>query len=143
MLAFDGAEQIAVDAQGDLVLTLPPSSTETAKGPSPALRLHKPGVYQRDEQGEKHLLAGTYVLKASKTTTAHPTVALHLRETQHVAFQIAAYDASKPLIIDPVLSWATYLGGSDTARGGAIAVDAAGNAYVTGSTRSFSFPGAR
>ena len=138
MLAFDGAEQLTVDEQGDLVLTLPPSATETAQGAAPALRLHKPVVYQKDEQGEKHLLAGTYVLKAS---TVHHAVAMHFGETPQVAFQIASYDASQPLIIDPVLSWATYLGGSGFDQGYGIAVDAAGNAYVTGLTGSSDFPG--
>ena len=138
MLAFDGAEQLTVDEQGDLILTLPQSSIETTEGAAPTLRLHKPVVYQKDEQGEKHLLAGTYVLKPA---TAHPTVALQRAETPHVAFQVASYDATRPLIIDPVLSWATYLGGSGFDQGYGIAVDAAGNAYVTGLTGSSDFPG--
>ena len=128
MLAFDGAEQVTVDEQGDLVLTLLQSSAETAEGAA-TVRLHKPIVYQKDELGEKHLLAGTYMLK---TATADQAATMHLREKQHVAFQIASYDASKPLIIDPVLSWATYLGGSSADIGGGIAVDAEGNSYITG-----------
>ena len=135
MLAFDGAGQIAVDEQGDLVLTLP-STTSGEAGEQPphfasTLRLHKPVVYQQDEQGKKHLLASGYVLRATESAAAHPTVALHPQETQQVVFQVTSYDTSKPLIIDPVLSWATYLGGNDTAYGGGIAVDAAGNAYVS------------
>lgn len=59
-----------------------------------------------------------------------------------VGVQVAAYDVSRPLVIDPVLSYATYLGGSgagdDIAWG--IAVDAGGNAYVTGETASLDFP---
>ena len=67
---------------------------------------------------------------------------LQASETARVAFQVAAYDASQPLIIDPVLSWATYLGGSDNDEGLGIAVDPAGNAYVTGRPpRRPSFPG--
>lgn len=139
-LAFDGADQIAVDDQGDLVLTLPQSLREAADRAAPTLRLHKPVVYQRDEHGEKHLLAGTYVLKAA---AAHQAVALHIQKTQHVAFQVASYDASQPLIIDPVLSWATYLGGTEYDIGYGIAVDAAGTAYVTGNTQTpaSGFPG--
>jgi len=139
MLAFDGAEQITVDEQGDLVLTMTPSSTEISNNAAPTLRLHKPVVYQRDEQGEKHMLAGAYVFKAA---TDQKGIALHYSpETQHVAFQVASYDMNKPLIIDPVLSWATYLGGNGDDRGTGIATDAAGNSYVTGSTDSSVFPG--
>src|SRR2546427_12683521 len=55
-------------------------------------------------------------------------------------FQVAAYDASRPLIIDPVLFYSTYLGGSGDDIGNSIAVDAAGNAYVTGQIQSTNFP---
>jgi len=138
-LAFDGAEQIAVDDQGDLVLTLSQSSAETA---APILRLYKPVVYQRDEQGQKHLLASSYVVRSSETATTHAKHAFWTAgENSHVTFQVASYDASKPLIIDPVLSWATYRGGNLEDFGGGIAVDQAGQAYVTGTTLSSNFPG--
>jgi len=131
-LAFEGAEQIEVDQHGDLVITVPQSSTNTVGGDAAALRLHNPIVYQMGDQGEKHLLVGTYVLLTAETSPLTP----------HVAFEVASYDASKPLIIDPVLSWATYLGDSGADVGVRIAVDAAGNAYVAGQTYSTSgFPG--
>jgi hypothetical protein len=41
---------------------------------------------------------------------------------------VAAYDTSKPLIIDPVLSYSTYLGGNSIDEGHGITVDASGNA---------------
>jgi len=57
-----------------------------------------------------------------------------------VTFEIAPYDTALPLIIDPVLSYSTYLGGSDMDYANAIAVDSSGNAYVTGYTASVDFP---
>ena len=150
-LAFDGAEQIEVDQDGDLVLTVPQSSTEAAGGDAATLRLHKLVVYQRDEHGEKHLLSGTYVLVTAETSSSGPASAVQETSgqtspsslTPHVTFQVASYDRSQPLIIDPVLSWSTYLGGSGHDHGNGIAVDAAGNAYVTGSTQTpgSGFPG--
>lgn len=54
--------------------------------------------------------------------------------------QVGDYDRTRPLVIDPVLVYATYLGGSLADAGRRIAVDAAGNAYVTGATSSADFP---
>jgi hypothetical protein len=45
-----------------------------------------------------------------------------------------------PLIIDPILTYASYLGGSLTETGRGIAVDTQGCAYVTGTTTSVDFP---
>jgi hypothetical protein len=52
----------------------------------------------------------------------------------------AKYDATRPLIIDPVLSYGAYLGGNNQDSGRGIAADADGNAYVTGFTQSADFP---
>jgi hypothetical protein len=117
-MAFEGAEQIEVDEEGDLVLTVLPSTDFTGKD-TPTLRLQKPVVYQIGDAGERHFLDGTYVLLDSETSSLRPASAvLHPHGTAHpstslpphVALQVASYDTSKPLIIDPVLSWATYLG---------------------------------
>jgi hypothetical protein len=59
---------------------------------------------------------------------------------REVAFKLAKYDAAKPLVIDPVLVYSTYLGGSGVDEGNGIAVDNSGNAYVTGVTGSLNFP---
>src|SRR5947207_12026206 len=56
-----------------------------------------------------------------------------------IGFQIGAYDMSRPLVIDPVLSYSTYLGGSGQDSAQAIAVDSSGNAYITGTTYSTNF----
>ncbi len=119
VLAFDGAEAVTLDAAGDLVLTV-------AGG---TLRQRRPRIYQ-EVHGARHEVAGHYVLHPGADDEATP----------RASFAIEAYDASQPLVIDPTLEYATYLGGSGLDRGNAIAVDASGNAYVAGGTLSPNFP---
>ncbi len=57
-----------------------------------------------------------------------------------IGFEIASYDPTRPLVIDPVLTYSTYLGGANGDIGYGVAVDGDGNAYVTGSTGSTDFP---
>jgi hypothetical protein len=79
---------------------------------------------QGTKDGGKHYVDGRYVLTSD----------------QSVAFQVASYDPAKPLVIDPVLAYSTYLGGSHNDIGYGIAVGASGDAYVTGQTASSDFP---
>ena len=128
-LGFDGVVgarrgvTLRIDAQGDLVVQTGGSE----------VRFHKPVVYQpttdpgqrtTEDVATKHFLKGSYALKGRG----------------QIGFELAGYDPGRPLIIDPVLIYSTYLGGSgpDTAYG--LAVDSSGNAYLTGSTQSANFP---
>ena len=124
-LAFEGASDITVADSGDLVLT-------TALG---EVLMQKPIVYQLEPDGHKTLVAGHYVVRPT-------SVSLHAsRTTNHeVEIQLASYDHTKPVVIDPVLLYSTYLGGFNNEEGYSIAVDAVGQAYVTGYTYSTDFP---
>jgi len=58
----------------------------------------------------------------------------------HVGFDVGSYDTSRPLVIDPVLVYSTFLGGKDIDSASGVAVDSAGNVYVAGTTNSTNFP---
>jgi hypothetical protein len=112
-LAFSGARSLRVDAQGDLVLRVGVGE----------VRQLKPVIYQ-EVDGVRRQIAGRYVMKGRRD----------------VGFAIDAYDKSKPLIIDPVLVYSSYLGGGNFDMGHDIAVDGTGHIYVTGWTYSVNFP---
>ena len=63
------------------------------------------------------------------------------RGADRYGFSVGEYDRAKPLVIDPVLSYATYLGGAQVDDARAIAVDAQGSAYIIGSSTSPDYPG--
>ena len=64
-----------------------------------------------------------------------------VKKDNQVGFELGSYDHTKTLIIDPVVPfYSTYLGGAANDYGYGIALDAKGNAYVTGSTASLNFP---
>ncbi len=112
-LSFEGADRLEIDTRGELVL-------HTAGGD---LRMHKPLIYQEVE-GVRQPIAGGYVRKNER----------------QVGVEIAGYDRARPLVIDPVLVYSTYLGGNGFDGGIGIAVDDSGQAYVTGATTSTDFP---
>lgn len=112
-LAFDGAKNVSTDEGGNLVL-----KTEGGQ-----VLLQKPVIYQVSA-GARREVAGNYALKNAGT----------------VGFEVGAYDHTLPLVIDPVLVYSFPLAGSTTDSAAAIAVDASGNAYIAGFTRSANFP---
>jgi uncharacterized repeat protein (TIGR01451 family) len=112
-IAFEGVRKISINADGDLVLSK--SACE--------IRMHKPTVYQETD-GTRRSVDGRYVLRGRR----------------QVAIDVGKYDKTRPLVIDPVLSYSTFLGGTNSDYSRGIAVDSAGNAYVTGQTYSFNYP---
>src|SRR4029077_6563858 len=113
-IAFDvrGAKRIRQEGHGDLFFKIGEDE----------IRWHKPVVYQ-EKGGARQEIAARYAIT----------------DKNRVGFEVASYDAGRPLYIDPLI-YSTYLGGSKGDFGTSIAVDSAGNAYVTGTTASTDFP---
>lgn len=110
---FEGARSVRSGESGDLEI-----DTEAGN-----LRWRKPLVYQTSEDGARREVEGRYAMRGDRVT-----------------FELASYDRKKPLVVDPVLVYSSVLGATSTDRGRAIAVDSAGNAYITGDTFSTEFP---
>jgi uncharacterized protein (TIGR03437 family) len=112
-IAFEGIDSGRIEGNGDLVL-------ETQ---SRELRQKRPVIYQ-EVDGVRRQVAGKYVLKGKGC----------------VGFETANYERARPLVIDPVLVYSTYLGETTSTYVPSLAVDADGHAYVAGSTRAGNFP---
>jgi uncharacterized repeat protein (TIGR01451 family) len=111
-LQFDGAQRLELK-NGDLLIH---SRTTSA-------RLAAPVVYQQIN-GRRRSVDAKFVLLSSN----------------RAGFAIGDYDHSRELVIDPVLYLSTYFGGSGDELGTTVAIDAAGNIYLTGSTTSPTLP---
>jgi hypothetical protein len=123
-LSFKGTKRLRIDpATRDLLL----------KARGGEVRFHKPAVYQP---------ASGSAIDQNSPAAAKTPVQGWFRTARHgrVTFEIAAYDHTRPLVIDPMLSYSTYLGGSSQDYGSGIAIDASGNACVVGFTNSAHFP---
>jgi hypothetical protein len=113
-LAFDGAEKLEILPNGDLALHLD----------GQVLLQNAPVLYQ-EIGGERKSVTGKF----------------RLLGTHEVGFDIGSYDPSHTLVIDPALSYSTYLGGSGGNYVSDIAVDHQGQMYITGGTDATDFPG--
>lgn len=113
-LAFAEAEELRIDAAGDLV----------ARVGGEEVRLRRPVSYQEVE-GVRRTVESSWRL---------------IPGAFEAGFRVGEYDRERPLVIDPILVYSTYLGGSldDGSYGGTA--DAQGNLYATGSTNSPEFP---
>ena len=103
-LRFDGAKHLEIDSNGNLAVAV-------GHG---AISFHKPLIYQTKSDDTKQLVQGKFHLFANHT----------------VGFTLGRYDHARPLTIDPILDYSTYLG---TVSGvTSIAVNSAGEAFVAG-----------
>jgi len=112
-LQFEGASAIRVGRSGDLLL-------RTKDG---VFQFKKPLLYQT-VVGKTRSVRGRYALLPGHT----------------IGFRVGSYDHSKPLVIDPVVAYSTYLAGNNDTQALATAVDSSGDAYVAGQTFATDFP---
>ncbi len=115
-LRFTGADQVRLNAQGDLVFAL--GADEIVQP--------KPRIYQT-VAGLSKEISGGYEFADSRT----------------VRFRIGDYDPELPLVIDPVLGYSTYFGKAGTDIGWDIAVDKSGTngaIYIAGESTSPNLP---
>ncbi|MEE9912429.1 MAG: SBBP repeat-containing protein [Deltaproteobacteria bacterium] len=112
-LAYKGAKNLSITPEGDLAIALSENS----------ILQKKPIIYQTINNRRRDI-KGRFVLAEANT----------------YRFEVGAYNKKHPLVIDPVLVYSTYLGGTDEDHALAVAIDASGNAYVAGFTWSDNFP---
>jgi hypothetical protein len=108
--------------EGERLTALRDGSLKVGEAAS-ALVLHHPSIYQL-EGGKKVSIQGDFAIQSK----------------DRVAIKLANYDKSQALVIDPTLAYSTYLTASGGSDSDAIAVDANGDAFITGTTYSSSFP---
>lgn len=119
-----------------------PGLIRLAFDPVPALRLNDRDELELETGQGRLTLKAPVAYQEVRGHRDRVDVAYALDDTgQGVSFRLGAYDRSIPLVIDPVISYADYLGGSEDDTGVALAVDQDGNRYVTGSTLSDDFAG--
>jgi photosystem II stability/assembly factor-like uncharacterized protein len=112
-MAFEGAVKPKVDTAGNLVIS----------GTGGTLIQHPPVIYQEDH-GTRRAIDGGYVVHADG----------------RVGFRVGRFDDRLALIIDPVLTYSTYLGGANQERVNDVAFDAQDALIIVGETYSSDFP---
>ncbi len=112
-IQYEGAESISINSNGQLVVV-------TKWG---EIVEQTPVIYQIDNSS-RVAVSGEYKMMGDNS----------------FGFELSGYNPALPLVIDPVLLYSTYLGGSSSDYGFGMAVDASGAAYIMGYTESPDFP---
>jgi hypothetical protein len=119
---YSGAQDVQVDAEGNLRVTLAPSQAGQGNMAPPATLIERAPIAWQELEGQHTPVTLRYAVAADDS----------------ISFALGTYDPTRPLIIDPTLSYSTYFGNVDYPDnfdgGNDITVDAAGNTYITGST---------
>ena len=122
-----GGKWLRIDRQGDLVVSLDGGD----------VRFRKPVVYQVEPSEDAEM---RFHRQSSTVNRQYLPGRFVIDHHRRITYRVAAYDRSRPLVIDPSLTYSTYLGGSQADVGYGIAVDGAGNTYIAGQTCSTNFP---
>jgi uncharacterized repeat protein (TIGR01451 family) len=118
-IGFYGSKRLTIEKAGDLSIKILGGE----------VKLRRPIAYQMGEGGERQVVEVRYELRGSGK----------------VGLNVGKYDTSRVLVVDPVLVYSTFFGGSSDAffpgdNAQSIAVDSSGNAYIVGTTFSVDFP---
>jgi len=111
-LSVQGAKP-TIDRLGDLVIRVPEGE----------VRLKRPAIYQ-EVDGTRRVISGRFILWANK----------------QISFKIGNFDRTRSLVIDPMLVYSTYLGGSTDDEAAQVTVDGSGDILVIGTAQSNNFP---
>jgi RHS repeat-associated protein len=122
---YPGTQNVTLDAAtGHLAIDLVPAACE-ARGPEAGCAVveRSPLAWQ-EINGERISVWASYVVETNGT----------------ISLALGAYDPAYPLVLDPTLTYSTYLGGSGFDQANGIAVDSNGEMLVAGITLSSNFP---
>ena len=148
---YAGATDVTGDAQGNLVITVPaPTVAITATTPPQPAPLAgwgpngqpvaTPPITATGQVMQTLTEAAPVVWQMINGKRVPVTAQYTVDQARRVGLALGSYDPAYRLIIDPVLTYSRTVGGSGTDEGNAISVNAAGEAYVVGSTGSVDFP---
>jgi RHS repeat-associated protein len=113
-LHYAGPDSVSVDQQGCVVLHTPGGDVYQ----------QAPTLYQTGDDGQQQPVSGAYVM----------------RDDGNIGFSVGNYDSTKELVLDPTLSFATYLGGASNDYAYAVTTDLNNNLIIAGSTLSSAYP---